>query len=169
MSLRTTTGALALAAAALLGACGSSKSGSAASDISVTKAWVRATSTEQTAAYATLRSAKGDRLMKVTIDTSIAGQAQLHQTMVVDTTMMGAATTMAGAATMAGAGEMTMQPLNALVLPAGKDVVMKAGSYHIMLMQLTRPLVKGTTVDLTFSFEKAGNITVKAEVTDVAP
>lgn len=51
-----------------------------------------------------------------------------------------------------------------LPLPAGQTVELKPGGYHIMFMDLQRPLVEGETVDVTLTFEKAGQITVPLAV-----
>ncbi|WP_298499033.1 copper chaperone PCu(A)C [uncultured Maritimibacter sp.] len=47
-----------------------------------------------------------------------------------------------------------------LVLPAGETVTLKPGGYHVMFMDLARPLVEGETVDVTLTFEKAGDVTL---------
>ena len=47
--------------------------------------------------------------------------------------------------------------------PAAR-VELKPGSYHIMLIGLTRELVAGEKIDITLKFEKAGDVKVTAEV-----
>lgn len=54
-----------------------------------------------------------------------------------------------------------------LPIPAGQTVVLKPGSYHVMFMGLTRPLTEGETVDVTLTFEKAGDVALKMAV--IAP
>ncbi len=49
-------------------------------------------------------------------------------------------------------------------IPAGATVTLKPGGLHIMLMQLQQPLVEGTTVPLTLTFEKAGSVEVELSV-----
>ena len=61
-------------------------------------------------------------------------------------------------------GSMGMRPVARLEIPAGGSVALQSGSYHIMLIGLTKPLAAGETVELTLLFEKAGAITVRAEV-----
>jgi copper(I)-binding protein len=163
---------LALAAIALLAACGSStpaagSAGTATStngDITVTKAWVRTATADNTAAYFTIMSKAGDTLTAVSVDPAVATSAQLHQTMGVP-----GDTAMAGATTMAGAGPMTMAPLASLELPPGQAIAFQAGGYHVMVNGLLKPLTASATVTLTLTLAKAGPLTVKAPVRDVAP
>ena len=61
-------------------------------------------------------------------------------------------------------GVMRMRPIPALPLPPGQTVVLKPGSYHIMLMGLKRQLRDGETFSVTLNFEKAGQITTTVHV-----
>ena len=63
-------------------------------------------------------------------------------------------------------GAMSMQEMDALELPAGKLVQLVPGGYHIMLIDLAKPLVVGETFDLTLDFDQAPNLTVAVEVSD---
>ncbi|MCS6938489.1 MAG: copper chaperone PCu(A)C [Roseiflexaceae bacterium] len=49
-------------------------------------------------------------------------------------------------------------------IPAKGEVVLKPGGFHVMLIGLTRDLNAGDKVQLTLTFEKAGQIPVTAEV-----
>jgi Fe-S oxidoreductase len=51
---------------------------------------------------------------------------------------------------------------------ADGELKLKSGSYHIMLIGLTRPLVSGETIPLKLKFEKAGEVTVDAKIKDKA-
>ncbi len=51
-----------------------------------------------------------------------------------------------------------------LDIPAGAEVVLKPGGYHIMFMGLTTGLTEGETVKGTLVFEKAGTIEVEWKV-----
>lgn len=56
-------------------------------------------------------------------------------------------------------GTMTMSPLmEGLPIPAGETVVLEPGGYHIMFIGLTRDLTAGETLQLTLTFEAAGEI-----------
>jgi len=65
-------------------------------------------------------------------------------------------------------GVMKMRRLDTIDLPPGKTVALKPMSDHIMLFDLKQPLKEGETVDLTLTFEKAGDIAVKAGVRGIA-
>jgi periplasmic copper chaperone A len=63
-----------------------------------------------------------------------------------------------------GGSMMGMQKMDRLEIPAGGSVELKPGSYHLMLIDLTRELKAGEKIDLTLKFEKAGDVKVTAEV-----
>jgi copper(I)-binding protein len=56
-----------------------------------------------------------------------------------------------------------MEPVSAIHIPAGGTVTLEPGGFHLMLMS-PKPIQVGQTVDLVLTFEKAGAMTVKAEV-----
>lgn len=51
-----------------------------------------------------------------------------------------------------------------LTIPAGGSVELKPGGYHIMFMDLKKPLVGGETVPVTLEFEHAGAVEVPLSV-----
>lgn len=61
-------------------------------------------------------------------------------------------------------GMMMMRPVAKIDVPAGKQVEMKPGGYHIMLLGLKGDLKPGQTVNMTLRFQNAGRIQVKAEI-----
>jgi copper(I)-binding protein len=62
-------------------------------------------------------------------------------------------------------GVMKMRPVKGgLEIKPGQTVELKPGGYHIMLVGLTHPLVKGQHVDATLRFEKAGTVKVYFDV-----
>ena len=65
-------------------------------------------------------------------------------------------------------GVMKMQHVDGIDIPANGTLEMKPGGYHIMLMGLNAPLKEGDEIDLTLTFEKAGEVKVKAKVGGVA-
>lgn len=99
------------------------------------------------AAYATIRNggAESDRLLGGTTD--VAEAAEVHEAA-------------------AGAGDvMTMRPLtDGLEIPAGGEVTLEPGAYHLMLVGLREDLTPGKRFDLTLRFERAGEVTVPVEV-----
>lgn len=63
-------------------------------------------------------------------------------------------------------GVATMTKVDALEIPAGQQVSLKADGYHLMLMGLTAPLTEGTPFDITLDFEKnAPDVTLPVTVT----
>ena len=62
-------------------------------------------------------------------------------------------------------GVMQMRELvDGLPIPAGETVTLMPGGYHVMLMDLKRPLKQGETVTVTLRFEKAGAVTLPLAV-----
>jgi copper(I)-binding protein len=56
--------------------------------------------------------------------------------------------------------------VKAIDLPRGKTVALEPGGYHIMLMNLPKPIAPGDAVPLTLTIESGGKrqtIEVKAE------
>jgi copper(I)-binding protein len=49
-------------------------------------------------------------------------------------------------------------------VPAGQSVELKPGGYHIMLIDLTRDLTPGQSVQLTLTFRNAGKLPVTASI-----
>ncbi len=65
-------------------------------------------------------------------------------------------------------GKMLMMQVPAMDVPANGDLKLKPGGYHIMLIGLNRPLVAGETLPIKLKFEKAGEVTVQAQIKDRA-
>jgi copper(I)-binding protein len=62
------------------------------------------------------------------------------------------------------AGVMRMRPVPRIEVPAGAAIELKPGGYHIMLLGLRHDLRPGDGVRVTISLEKAGPMTVEAQV-----
>ncbi len=60
-----------------------------------------------------------------------------------------------------GVGRMILQ--ERIVVPAGGQVVLKPGSYHLMLMKAQRPLKAGDSIMVELSFE-SGKQTIEMPV-----
>lgn len=96
------------------------------------------------AAYLRIKNRGGaDRLLRV--ESNIAQAVELHESMMENDIM-------------------TMRPVSFIEIPAGGEVELKPGGLHIMLIGLNEALMPGAKVQLTLVFEKAGNLTVEAEV-----
>ena len=62
-------------------------------------------------------------------------------------------------------GVMKMTKLeDGMIIPAGAMHALKRGSDHVMFMGLTRSLEHGDMIELTLSFEHAGDVTMKVPV-----
>jgi copper(I)-binding protein len=127
-------------------------SGWAHAQVTVDEPWIRATAPGQTVAggYMKLKSAKPSALVEVS--TPLTARAEIHEMSM-------------------EAGVMKMRAVPKVDLPAGKTVEFKPGGYHLMLMNLARPLRDGETVPITLVFEgpdrKRERIEVNARVRDV--
>lgn len=124
----------------------------ALADVTVRDAWVRGTVAGQTASGAFMALSASEDVVLLGVSSPVAGVAEVHE-MSMDN------------------GVMKMRALPKLDLPAGKSVVLRPGSYHIMLMDLKRPLRKGDTVPLMLRIEgkdkKLSTLEVKAEVREL--
>ena len=116
---------------------------------SATEPWVRGTVAQQSAtgAFVQLSSKQGGRL--VAVSSPAAARVEIHE--------------------MAMQGDvMRMRAVAGLDLPAGKVVELKPGGFHLMLLDLKRPLKAGDTVPLTLVIEGAGQqretLDIKAKV-----
>jgi copper(I)-binding protein len=155
-----------VAGTALFASCGSDDSSSNSAP-EITKVWARTSPMETSlgAVYMTISSKDGDELTDVSVDSSIAAMAQIHE-MVMASAETDVSMPMT---TEAMSGEMVMQEVDSIVIDAGGSVDLMPGGYHIMLMEIAAPLELGAKFDVTLTFAKAGKVTVTAEVRDEAP
>ena len=111
--------------------------------------WVRGTVAQQkaTGAFMQITSTQGGRLLSAA--SPVAGVVEVHE-MKMDGSVM------------------KMGAIPALDLPAGKNVELKPGGYHVMLMDLKKELKAGDTVPLTLVVEgkdgKKESLEIKAPV-----
>lgn len=120
----------------------------AASPITIERPWARASAPGQTVGggFMTIlhQGATEDRLVSAT--TPIARDVQIH-TMNMD------------------GGVMRMRPVEGgLAIPAGGRVVLQPGGLHLMFMELSAPLVAGSSFPVTLRFANAGDIKVEFNV-----
>jgi periplasmic copper chaperone A len=64
-------------------------------------------------------------------------------------------------------GMMRMQKVDSAIVPAGGNLVMKPGGYHLMLMQLHKPLKEGDTVSIQFQSKSGETFSAKLPVRSV--
>ena len=133
----------------ILAAVGLAVAHPAAAQVTVTNAWVRGTVAGQmaTGAFMQLKSPADTALVGVA--SPVAKIVEIHEMKMEGNVMK-------------------MNAVDKLALPAGKAVDLKPGGYHVMLMDLVKPLKDGDAVPLQLTFEdKAGKkqtVDVKATV-----
>ena len=121
--------------------------------VEVKSAWARGTVAAQktTGAYMEISSARGASL--VGVESTAAAAVEVHE-MSMDKNVM------------------RMRAVPKLDLPAGKTVELKPGGYHLMLIDLKKPLKKGDSVPLRLKIKNKDKtvsiVEVKAEVRDIA-
>ncbi|MCE3284961.1 MAG: hypothetical protein K0R70_1217 [Steroidobacteraceae bacterium] len=118
-------------------------------ELVVKDAWARATppGAAVAAAYLTIvGGAKGDRLVGARSD--VAAMTQVHAVTEVD-------------------GVTRMRPADRVEVAAGATVVLAPNGLHLMLMNLSRPLIVGERIVVTLTFERAGARDVRVVV--IAP
>ena len=117
-----------------------------AQSVEVKDAWVRTSVPGQkaTGAFMKITAKEGARL--VSVSSPVAGVTEVHE--------------------MKMEGDvMKMRALAAgLELPAGKTVELKAGGYHVMLMDLKAALPKDSMVPMTLTFRDTRGVETKVEL-----
>ena len=146
--------AVVVTAAVALTACSTSES----SSTTVSDPWVRVTAPKQmnSAAYMKITVSEDDVLTGASVPSSIAGRAELHETTkpMEDMSMDTSSTEM---------NDMTgMKQVSSINVPADGGVTLKPGGFHIMIMDLAKPVTEGEEVAVTLTFEKAGKVVVDA-------
>lgn len=110
--------------------------------LSISDLWTRATPPRAQAAGGFLAiensGREPDRLVGVA--SPVAGRAEIHEMRMQD-------------------GTMIMRPVEGgIEIPAGGEVVLAPGGFHIMFMELKDAFTEGSRVPVTLRFEKAGNL-----------
>ena len=115
--------------------------------ILVSEAWIRAMppSVKMTGAYLTIENATGAELVLTSAATTVARSVQIHR--------------------MEQVGEvMKMKEIGELRIPAGERAVLAPKGFHLMLIDLLRPLKEGETIPLVLNFAGGATMTVDAVV-----
>jgi copper(I)-binding protein len=124
---------------------------SAHAQVTVSDPWVRAPAPGQKIAGVYMQITSGKTAFLISGSSPASKSVEIHE-MALDNNVM------------------KMRPVVRLELPAGKPVELKPGGYHMMLVDLVRPLDKGDTVPITLTVEGADGqrhtIDVKAGVRD---
>ena len=123
-----------------------------AADIEVANPWVRGTVAAQKATGAFMQLSSKGGVSLVGVASPAAKVVEIHE-MVMDNNVM------------------KMRPVPRLEVAAGKALELKPGSYHVMLIDLNKPLAKGEIVPITLQVEgkdkKVEAVEVKAEVREL--
>lgn len=129
--------------AALVLAC--SSAAAMAGEVTVSEPWVRGTVAAQqaTGAFMGLTAAKPMRLIGAS--SPVTPTVEVHEMRMENDVMK-------------------MRQVEGIDLPAGQQVALKPGGYHIMLMGLTAPLTPGMNVPMTLTFEGADGTRETVEV-----
>ena len=121
----------------------------ALAQVTVKEAWVRGTVPMQQATGAFMKLTSTENVSLVNAASPAAKIVEVHEMRMKDNVM-------------------SMRSIDDIPLPAGKTVELKPGGYHVMLIDLVKPLGKGDTVPITLTFVgkegKRTTLEVKAEV-----
>src|SRR5262249_24831615 len=149
LSMRGAT--LLLAAALAVAANAASAEDYAVGSIAITNPWARATPKGAAVggAYMTITNKGGDSDRLSGGSTPVAGRFEIHQMAMQN-------------------GVMTMHPVEGgLEIKSGQTVEFKPESFHVMLVGLKEPLVKGERIKATLEFAKAGKVDVEYVVESI--
>ena len=124
----------------------------AQAQVRVTDPWVRSTVAGQTVAGAFMKLESPVAESLVGASSPAAAKVELHRTIMEGTVAK-------------------MRPVGRIDLSPGKTVELKPGGYHIMLVDIAKPLAKGDMVPLRLEFQRPGKpketVDVQATVKDV--
>lgn len=134
---------------ALVLAVGFSCVSSAFAQVTVNMPWVRATVPGQNVAGAYMEIKSAVAVTLVAASSPAAKKTEIHEMKMENNVMK-------------------MAPIARLEIPSGKTVELKPGGYHVMMIDILRPLKKGETVPINLTFagrgKKTWTVEVKAEV-----
>lgn len=148
--------AVAVLAALALAGCSSAQGDTpvdaadeAAGLVTVEDAWVKAAESGMSAAFGTLENTGTSEVVVTSVSSPTSPALELHET--VDD----------------GAGQMVMREREGgFAIPAGGSLVLEPGGNHIMLMELTDPLLAGDEVTFTLTFSDDSQRDFTAPVKD---
>jgi hypothetical protein len=118
--------------------------GGGAEGVQISEARVGAPTGPNAALYFTARGGP-DALLSASTD--VAGDAQIHETVTGEE------------------GIMSMRQVPRLEVPAGGELVLEPGGFHVMLVGIDE-LQVGATIEITLVWENAGEMTIEAEVVE---
>lgn len=121
-------------------------------EIRAEQPWVRAVpeGARMSAGYVAIQNTgtKEDSIVAVSSDSF--SSVELHESRTVD-------------------GRSTMRKIDRLDLPGGRSVTLEPGGYHLMLFGAEAGIAEGDTVEITITFEKAGDVTIPFTARNAGP
>lgn len=123
-----------------------------AQNVTVKEAWIRGTVPGQSATGAFMELTGKSDARLIGVSTPVTANAEVHNMRMEN-------------------GVMRMSPVEGIEIPAGKTVKLAPGGYHVMLMNLQKPLNAGDKVQLKLTFEladkKRETVDLEVEVRDI--
>ncbi len=116
--------------------------------LKVTGAWVRTTAPGASTAAVYMKLVASEPLQLAQVESEVAKSAEVHEMKMVD-------------------GVMQMRPIVPLNIPVGTTVELKPGSYHIMLLDIKKPIKAGQLVPVTLTLVNPENKLYKTLVAAV--
>jgi copper(I)-binding protein len=117
--------------------------------VTIEDAWVKSAPEGMSAAFGTLVNSADQNATVTSASSDASTMLELHETVENE------------------AGAMVMREIEGgFVLPAGEDLPLEPGANHIMLMDLTAPLVAGEEVTFTLTFSDDSTYEFTAPVKD---
>ena len=119
---------------------------SAQGEVRATDLWVKSSEVStiggMSVVYGTLTNNTTNDIVLIGGQTDLAGIVEVHEMAMIN-------------------GELKMQQIaGGLLIPAGQSIQLEPGGNHLMLMQLTKDLLAGEEISVTFSFEGADDLVV---------
>ena len=112
--------------------------------LSVKDAWVKTADSGMSAVFGTVANTSGKPVVVVSARTPASAMAQLHEVVMKN-------------------GSMVMQERRGgFRVPAKGRLILRPGGNHLMLMQLTRPIVAGQLIPVTLTLADGHTVTFKA-------
>lgn len=152
---KTTTrfGVVLAAAALMLTGCASTsataEAAPAADSVEIADPWVRSADEGMSAAFGELSNSSNQDVTVVSAESDASSMLELHETVENDS------------------GEMVMREIDGgFVIPAGGSLTLEPGANHIMLMDLTAPLMAGEEATFTLTFSDGSTLEFTAPVKD---
>ena len=150
--------ALAVASLVVLAGCSTADAdepaapGALAGDsVTVDDAWVKAADSGMSAAFGDLTNTGSQDVTVVSVTSPASTALELHETVENES------------------GAMVMrEKQDGFTIPAGGELLLEPGGNHIMLMDLTEPLVAGEEVTVTLTFSDDSTFELTAPVKDYA-